>query len=69
VLEDGYLLQSYDADGYGNPGVNTDDHINDSELGYYEYTVRPEYWLEDPGGRDTEDDDWTMRPWERRKPL
>jgi hypothetical protein len=35
VLEDGYLLQSYDADRYGNPGVNTNDHINDSGLGYY----------------------------------
>ena len=27
VLEDGYLLQSYDGDGYGYPGVNTDAHI------------------------------------------
>lgn len=52
VLEDGYLLQSYDGDGSGYPGVNTDDHIADSHAGYfYEYAVRPENWL----GPDKED--------------
>lgn len=46
VLEGGYLLQSYDGDGYGYPGVNANDHIADSHAGYYyEYAVRPEYWL------------------------
>jgi predicted chitinase len=46
VLEDGYLLQSYDGDGNGYPGVNTDAHISDSHAGYfYEYAVRPWNWL------------------------
>jgi len=52
VLEGGYLLQSYDGDGNGYPGVNTDAHITESHAGYYyEYAVRPENWLgpeEDP---------------------
>lgn len=46
VLDDGYLLQSYDGDGAGYPGVNADVHIVDSHAGfYYEYAVRPENWL------------------------
>ena len=46
VLEDGYLLQSYDGDGNGYPGVNTEAHIIDSHAGYYyEYAVRPWNWL------------------------
>ncbi len=46
VLEGGYLLQSYDGDGNGYPGVNADAHITDSHAGYYyEYAVRPENWL------------------------
>lgn len=54
VLEDGYLLQSYDAGG-GYPGVNTDAHIVDSHAGYfYEYAVRPENWL----GEEVDGDSW-----------
>ena len=46
VLENGYLLQSFDGDGYGYPGVNADVHITDSHAGYYyEYAVRPENWI------------------------
>jgi putative chitinase len=46
VLANGYLLQSIDADGNGNPGVNTDERVADSHqyIGY-EYAVRPENWL------------------------
>ena len=46
VLDGGYLLQSYDGDGAGYPGVNADVHVADSHAGYYyEYAVRPENWL------------------------
>jgi predicted chitinase len=56
VLEDGYLLQSYDGDGYGYPGVNAATHIVDSHAGYYyEYAVRPENWI---GLDEDEGEDW-----------